>query len=181
MAEPTAADVERYTSGRLDKDELETLRLLSAGLTAARRFCGWHVSPILVEDDVTIDGPDSALLVLPTLRLVELTSLVEDGITLDVDADLRVSRRGLVNKRSGGRWSRHFGAITVSMEHGFDAADDFNAAVLSFVDRSSLAATGGRHKAVGPFQYEGEKFSAGSAFSDVERNLLSQYRLEMAP
>jgi hypothetical protein len=68
------------------------------------------------------------------------------------------------------------------MTHGFEDADDFNAAVLSYVDRSSLAATGGRLKAVGPFQfYDSETMAGASPFSVVERSLLEQYRLESAP
>jgi hypothetical protein len=180
MAELTPDDVERYTSDRLAADDTETQRLLSAGLTAARRFCGWNVN--LVEDDeVTLDGPGSTLLLLPTLRLVELTSVVENGVTLDVDTDLYVSARGLVRKRAGGCWSANYGSIVATMNHGFDDTDDFNAAVLSFVDRSSLTSTGGRPKAIGPFQYYDEAMAAASAFSAVERSLLEQYRLESAP
>lgn len=180
MAEPSVADVERYTSGRLAASNAETQRLLSAGLTAARRFCGWHVT--LAENyEVTLDGPGSTLLVLPTLKLVKLSGVVDDGLTLNVDTDLRVSARGLVSKRSGARWSRHFGAIKVTMDHGFDEAEDFNSAVLSFVDRSSFAATGGRPNQVGPFRYDPEVMAAASAFNAVERSLLEQYRLESAP
>lgn len=125
-----------------------------------------------------MDGPASALLVLPTLRLVELTGVVEDGVALDVGMDVHVSSRGLVRKRSGARWSAHYGSIVVTMDHGFDDADDFDAAVLSWVDRSSLSAVGGRPKVIGPIQYETEAMAAGSAFSVVERSLLEQYRLE---
>lgn len=178
MADLTAASVERYTSGRLTADATETKRLLSAGLTAARRFCGWHVTGVLDDDEVTLDGPGSPLLVLPTLRLVELTSVVENGVELDVSTELHVSARGLVRKRSGAYWSGDYGSVVVTMTHGFEDADDFNAAVLSFVDRSSLTATGGRAKVVGPFQYDAETMAAGSAFSVVERSLLEQYRLE---
>lgn len=178
MADLTPEDVERYTSGRLGKDADETKRLLSAGLTAARRFCGWHVTGVREGDEVTVDGPGSPLLALPTLRLVELTGVVESGVALDVGMDLHVSSRGLVRKRSGARWSEHYGSITVTMNHGFADADDFNAAVLSFVDRASLAATGGRPNVIGPVQWPLEALANGSAFSVVERSLLEQYRLE---
>lgn len=179
--ELSSTDVELYTSGRLGRDDDETLRLLSSGLAAARRFCGWHVAAVRADDQVTIDGPGSPLLVLPTLRLIELVGVTECGAALDVANDLFVSARGLVRKRSGARWSGDYGAVVVTMTHGFDAADDFNAAVLSWVDRQSLAPTGGRPRVVGPFQYEAETMAAGSAFSVVERSLLEQYRLESAP
>lgn len=155
-----------------------------AARSAARRFCGWHVTPVREDDVQTLDGPGSPLLVLPTLRLIELTSVVENGVTLDVATDLFVSARGLVRKRSGAWWSAEYGSIVVTMTHGFDedpesvlSAADFNAAVASYAERSS----GDRFKAVGPFQYESEAMAAGSAFSVVERSLLEQYRLESAP
>jgi hypothetical protein len=180
MAELTPDDVAQYTSNRLAADADETVRLLSAGLTAARRFCGWNVTAV-TDNEMTIDGPGALLLVLPTLKLVELTGVVEDGVELDVETDLYVSSRGLVRKRSGLYWSSHYGAITVTMDHGFAAADDFNAAVLSYIDRSSWAGTGGRVNAVGPFKYDPEAMAAASAFSVVELSLLEQYRLESAP
>lgn len=155
--------------------------------SAARRFCGWHVTPVREDDEVTIDGPGSPLLVLPTLRLVELTKVVENGVELDVDNDLFVSARGLVRKRSGACWAANYGAIVVTMTHGFptdvDADDklptaaEFNAAVTSYAARSAAS----KFRAIGPFQYDTQSMAAGSAFSVVERSLLEQYRLESAP
>jgi hypothetical protein len=99
----------------------------AAALTAARNYCGWHVTP--VEDTtVTVDGPGGPLLSLPTLRLVEVTAISEDGNTLDTD-DLVVSPLGLLRKRSRGSWSRNYGAIEVTMSHGYETAEDFTVAV----------------------------------------------------
>lgn len=169
MADPTPEDVAR---------------------SVARRFCGWHVTPVLEDDEVMLDGPGSALLVLPTLRLVELTGVVEDGVTLDVAADLFVSARGLVRKKSGACWSRNYGAIVVTMTHGYDEVDaaaiaagrdqaaGFNKAVASIAERD---ANGAKPRTVGPFQWDSEKMADGSAFTVAERALLEQYRLESAP
>lgn len=147
--------------------------------SAARRFCGWHVTPEREDDVVTIDGPGSGLLVLPTLRLVELTAVVEHGVTLNVGTDLQVSARGLVRKRSGARWSDCFGGIVVTMTHGFDEqeAADFNAAVASYAERTA----GDKPRVVGPVQWDPVAMAPGSAFSVAERSLLEQYRLESAP
>lgn len=155
--------------------------------SVARRFCGWHVTPVLTDHVVTLDGPGSALLVLPTLQLVELTGVVEDGVELDV-ADLFVSARGLVRKKSGAWWSRNYGAIVVTMTHGFpdaagleegaiDYAQGFNAAVTSYAERSD----GAQPRVVGPFQWETTAMDAASTFTVAERSLLEQYRLESAP
>lgn len=148
----------------------------SVALAAARRFCGWHVTPVFDDDEVTLDGTGSPLLVLPTLRLVEVTGIVENGITIDVD-DVHVSARGLVRKKSGARWSGLYGSIVVTMTHGFDEemAADFDAAVASFADRR---AGGDKPNVIGPVQWPVEALATGSAFSVVERSLLEQYRLE---
>lgn len=172
MPELTPAAVEQYTQGRLTKDAPETARLLAERLAAARRYCGWHVTPER-DDELTLDGQGGRLLRLPTLRLVELTKVVENGVILDV-AELHVSPLGMVTKRSGGCWAHNLGAITVEMTHGFADAPDFDGVVLSAVDRASFAATGGRPRVIGPFQYETE----GSA---AECTVLDFYRLERRP
>lgn len=177
MPELTPADVEQYTRKRLDKTDAETARLLAVGLSAVRQFCGWHVTPVRENHEVELDGPGGRLLALPTLRLVTLTEVTEDGKTLDVSG-LYVSKRGLVRKKSGGFWSPHYGAITVTMDHGIEDADAFNAAVLSFIDRMSKAPTGGDPIAVGPFRWAEQKTVSRSAFSATELAILEQYRLE---
>lgn len=168
----TADTVEQYTQGRLDSGEPETERLLAEGLSAARRYCGWHVTPVR-EDVLILDGPGGRLLRLPTLRLIELTEVTENGVTVDVD-DLYVSPLGMVTKKSGACWSRHLGAITVTMTHGFDNAPDFDGAVLSCIDRASLAPTGGAVRAIGPFQFD-------TGGTDSEYAILDLYRLERSP
>lgn len=176
MPELAAFDVEQYTQGRLAEGDPETVRLLAAGLAAARRFCGWHVAPSS-STTVTLDGPGGRILALPTLKLSLLTSITEDGSAI-APADVFWSPRGMLQKKSGAYWSCNFGSIVVVMTHGFDDAADFNAAVLSWIDRSSLASAGGRARVIGPFQYDTEAMAAGSAFSEIERSLLEQYRLE---
>lgn len=177
MPELDTAAIEQYTKGRLVADDPETSRLLSAALISARRYCGWHVTPVKDADEIVLDGPGGSLLRLPTLRLVTLVSVVEDGVTLSLD-DLEWSPIGLVRKKTGAPWSCKFGAITVKMDHGFDDLGDWDSAVLSFIDRMSKAPDGGQPIRVGPFEWAEERIAAGSAFSMVELAILELYRLE---
>lgn len=179
MPELAAADVERYTAGRLHRDDDETKRVLAEGLDTVRRFCGWHVCPVKTDTDVILDGPGGWLLRLPTLRLIadESFALTEDGIAI-AKADLAISPKGMLRKKSGAGWSSEFGAITVTMKHGFEDADDFNGAVLSYIDRASLAPAGGRPRVVGPMQYDNEPVVAGATFTSSEKAKLEKYRLE---
>jgi hypothetical protein len=173
----TAAALETYSQGRLDRDDPETTRQLAAALSAAQRWCGWHVTPVAVDQVVTLDGPGGLLLRLPSLRVLELTKVIEDGVELDVDG-LELSRIGLVRKKSGGVWTTRLGGIEVTMSHGFADAPDFESAVLAYADRASQAPAGGLPVAVGPFRW-GD--SSGGGFSSVELSILEQYRLECAP
>lgn len=147
MTELSVADVETYTNGRLDAGDAEVARMLAAALQVARREAQWHVSPVRAAVSMTLDGPDSRILFLPTMKVTTLTTLVEDGVTLDV-ATIKVSagdgaymrRRTALRKPAGGWWSCEYGAIELTMSHGFteDEAADWRQAILSMVDQMSL-------------------------------------------
>jgi hypothetical protein len=174
------ADLTAYTQGRLSEGNADTIRLLDVALRMARRYCGWHVTPVKTADPFTFDGPAAKLLVLPTLRLTAITELAEDGTTLDVAADIAFSQRGLVRKSNGCFWSGKFGAIVGKMTHGFVEATDWQAAVLSVADRLSDEPSGGQPNVVGPFQWPDRKALA-DVFTTTERFLLDIYSLEAAP
>lgn len=151
----------------------------AAALAAARRYCGWVVTPPETVT-ITVDGPGGRDLSLPTLHLSALTVVVEDGVTLDV-ADFAVSvNTGIVRKRFG-CWTSKLGGIQVTMTHGFAAAPDFDAAVEQTA--KALAAAGTRadmslkRKKVDDVEYEW--FETASHF--LNESLLSAYRILPAP
>ena len=165
-----------YTQGRLDPDADETAEILERSLAEVRKFCGWHVSPVITADEITIDGPGGRLLWLPTLRVVDLTEVIENGVTLDVN-ELEWSQNGLVRKPvTAPDWTLKFRAITVTMTHGVEAKD-FEAAVLSVADRKSQTPVGGAVVSVGPFRWSEERVS-GAGFTSAELSILRQYRLD---
>lgn len=182
MPELSVADVVAYTGGRLTDDgpSGQTARLLSAALGAARRYCGWRVTPTDTES-FTLDGPGGHILALPTMNVVELLSVTEDGIDVDVST-LRKSSFGLVRKPfRHQRWCHEIGSITVVMNHGYDDAEDFNAAVLALVDRMSLAVGTGvgpsanlAEKRVGDVTY---RWQETEVVGLLDESLLDPYRL----
>lgn len=184
MAELTVDDVEVFTNGRLSADGVETGRLLVSALRAARQWCGWRVN--LVEDEeVLLDSQGGRVLSLPTLALVELSEIVEDGVALDVGG-LRVSTRlGCVSKKSGACWASGYGVISATMTHGLDDPDDadFNQAVLQAVDslaaakvRGDMALTG---KKVDDVEYTWSVTLLQAGVLDV--SLLAPYRILLSP
>jgi len=154
MADLRGEDVTNFTNGRLDGEDAEVKRMLAAALQVARVHCGWHVSPVKV-DTFTVDGPDSRILFLPTMKITELTSVTEDSTDLDTD-DIAISagsgpmwrRRVSLRKRNGGWWTDQYSGLEIVMSHGFTEieAADWRQGVLSMVDQMSLipiqAATG---------------------------------------
>jgi len=144
VAELSVVDVEDFTNGRLRSDDPEVARMLDAALVTARRYCGWAVTPVVVGDVVTLDGPGSRILALPTRKLVELTSISENGTALNLVSVSATpggppgitSRPAAVRKSSGGWWGRHYQSIEVVMTHGYLEAEaaDWRYAVLSMVD-----------------------------------------------
>lgn len=176
--EPNGDDVAVLTQGRLAAGDSRTTMLLSGALAAARSYCGWHV---IGERTVTLtlDGPGSPLLVLPTLRLTDISALTEDGQTID-PLTLEWSQLGLVYKAARARWTRRYRGITATITHGFADAPDFNNAIVSLVDRLSLGQGG--PEVIGPFQFPGApSVQSGAMFTGIEKALLDQYRLEPQP
>jgi hypothetical protein len=53
----------------------------AATVAEVRAFCGWHIAPEVTET-LTLDGPGGYVLVLPTLHLVDLVSVTNDGTAI---------------------------------------------------------------------------------------------------
>lgn len=154
MPELDVLDVDSFTGGRLSAGDPEVARLLAAALRAARRYCGWYVNPVVTGDAVTLDGPGSRILNLPTRKLIELISIDENTVPVDLTT-VRPSAGGppgilerpvSVRKNSGGWWPACYQAIDVVMTHGYDddEAADWRYAVLAMVDQMGQALISGR-------------------------------------
>lgn len=173
--------LEQFTRGRLDRDDDESQRQLDAALAAARRYCGWHVTPVLTSTTITVDGPGQKYLVLPTLNLTAVTAVVENGVSLNV-ATLGWSARGILVKTDNTWWAEGFSNITATVSHGYAVADDFESVIFSAVDRGGFSNDGGGPSVIGPFQYPTPSAltqgGAGAIFLGSELAILDQYKLE---
>lgn len=152
MPELVADDLPSDVVARFaDTDTAE--QALAAVLIAARRYCGWHVSPVRTADELTLDGPGGAVLDLPTRRLTELTTVVEDGTELDV-TKLNWSENGSVRKRSGRCWTGWYRAVVVTITHGYseDEAADWRKAIIDMVTEVSLLAVDTDGETSGPLK-----------------------------
>ncbi len=143
-------DVEQYTRGRLSQTDPETVRALNAALARARRYCGWHVSPVRTET-ITVDRPanNHPYLILPTLKIVSLNSITVNDVPVDLTTvRMSVDAPGVLSLNNwipwdGWNWDSGWGLVQVTLKHGFTAAEaeDFRDGVLSLVNRAARAAS----------------------------------------
>lgn len=89
---------------------------LKAAHGAVRRFCGWHVAP-LIEETIILDGSDGRDVLLPSLRVVELLTVSNDGAIVTPNVD--TSRAGILRLTSG-KWTDRFSRVSVTLRHGYD-------------------------------------------------------------
>lgn len=185
MAEDlTPADVEQYTKGRLLASDPNTQRMLDAALDRARRFCGWHVTPVKTET-ITLPGSGFDFIVLPTLKVVSIDSITEDGATIDqADVEMFTGEPGILYKKRCRRWC---GTVEITYSHGYTATEAaaFREAVLQLIDITSLSIGTG---ASGPltdievddvhYQWAtGADHSYGIAKNPMDESPFYQYRI----
>ncbi|UVK62548.1 head-to-tail adaptor [Arthrobacter phage TaylorSipht] len=116
----TAEEFSTWTGGKIAADDPRVAPLLAGASAGVRRFCGWHIAPVL-EETLVGDGPGGRLLLLETGRLLSVVSVDNGGEPVDAGA-VDVSKSGMLELRAG-RWSSRFGAVSVRVRHGWDLAD----------------------------------------------------------
>lgn len=158
---------------------ITTEAALAAAVAEMRRRCGWHVYPLWETHEVTVTATGGRSLCLPTLKLVELHSVTENGHNVDVDS-LDWSADGIVEKAHGGVWSTRRGGITAVITHGHADAPDLVAAVLDAAAGAAESPVGqgnGRER-MGPFEFDGK---SGIAYSAEHLATFDAYRLPWLP
>lgn len=101
----------RVTGDLADAAELA----LAAAVGEVVDFCGWHIAPQRT-DTVTVDGSGSPIQALPTMRLVDLVSVTEDGTAVDV-SDVQWSEAGYLWRSTS--WTRRLRGVVAEIEHGY--------------------------------------------------------------
>lgn len=149
-------------------------RLLQAQ-AVVRSYCGWHIAPLREDVELTLDGTGTQVLLLPTMHLVEVASVTDDGNAVDL-ADIQWWANGVVFNAT--RWTCERGAITINITHGYDPVPpDVQAVVQALATRAVANTQGLTSKTVGPFSETYAQPATGQVLLDAERAVLSRYRL----
>lgn len=159
-------------------------QLLASASAMVRRYCGWHIAPVITES-VLMDGSGSRLLMLPTLRLVGVTSVVDGGlanIVIDPAVPGFWTQNGWLYREDG--WSQQLRGVAVTYQHGFDQVlmDDLVALVCTMAARAASTPTGAVSSEVsgGNSITYGAMVSGSSGGTNLlanEKDLLGPYRL----
>jgi len=187
VPELTTADVETFTRGRLLASDPVVEDILDAALVRARNYVGWAVSPLIEDDVVTLDGPGDRRLFLPTTKIVSVTSIVENGATVDPANYVPSADIPRMIYREDAAWTCDYAGITVVYDHGFteEEAADWRRAILLMVDRMSREQQSGARsdddlvrKRVDDVEYQWIDYSdsANRAITSVE-SILYQFCL----
>lgn len=167
---------------------------VDAATALVRSYCGWHIAPVL-DEDATLDGPGRNVLILGTLRLVDVTSITEDGVLVD-PTDYEWSSSGIIRRTGGNpqslwgscwspRWSGHLRGLQVQFSHGYEGWPLEVQAVIDELSTRATATSGASLiTQVGAVQYatgsDGMPVT-GLTLSTAERDVLNAYKLGWLP
>lgn len=178
----TAAEVENFTKGQIESTDPRVDAAIAGVTSSIRKEAGWHIGPLVTAHSLTLDGPGGYKLHLPTLKLQELVSVTELGVSLDLAGDtIDWSELGLVERRDGSLWTTRYRKIVAVMDHGFDDIADLKFLTLSLVARGLASPMGATREQAGSMSIQWGTPQSGVAGGLVplqyELQIMSRYRL----
>lgn len=142
-----------------------------------RAYCGWRID--FARESFTVDGNPTRLLVVPTLRLTDVSAVTVDGVALVDGTDFTWSGSGLLWTTSA--WTGPARSVVVDVEHGYDPVpDEVRGVVLAVAARSLVSPSGETRLSTGPFSVAYGATGAAFSLLDSEKDALNPYRLEQA-
>lgn len=145
----TVEDFAGYLRRSFDQFDAYTAQLMLDGAEGlVTEYAGWHIAPSR-DETVTVDGSGATFQTLPTLHLTAVAGITEDGVDLDPD-DITWSTYGVLEKRSGARWTGSRRGLTVDISHGFPATPAWlSTMVCAVAGRAFLGSLGVVQEAAG--------------------------------
>lgn len=150
-------------------------------LAEVQAYCGWHIAPN-EEVTFTLDGSGATVQPLPTLRLTELTSVIDADSTVDVTT-VEWSEAGFLRRDAA--WTSRLRGVVVDVTHGYATMPlDVQAVIDRLAARhleadsmsSTLVQVGQVRAAVGD-----DGLPAYGSLTSLDRLVLDRYRLPSRP
>lgn len=148
----------------------------SRACAAVRAYCGWHVAPSVTES-ITLDGSGTQFLMLPSLRVTDITAITEDGSTADA-TQYQWSATGQLWR--SWPWSGNFRSVVVDLTHGYDSCPEEILGVLE--EAASRGTAGTAVSQVGQVRMGGVAGVPGAvSFLMEQKAVLDRYRIGNRP
>ena len=184
MPEPdlllTGAEVQAVTNRTMPSALADAIAVMATG--AVRDYCGWRVAKTAAET-FTVRSSGSAALFLPSLHVVSVDSVTEDGVVLAA-SDFEWDAGGVLERVGVAGWKTGRRTVTVTVTHGYESCPGGVAqAVASSVARGAFTPAGGiaSETALGQtFVYSrmtAGGLAAGQMFVGDELARLDQHRI----
>lgn len=133
-----------------------------------RSYCKWHIAPV-VSELLTVDGSGIGLLQLPTLHVVSIESLTEEGVAC---TDYEWSANGSLFRLHD--WSHKSRSIVVDLTHGYEEAPlEIQSVCLQLAARLLANPLGVKSEAAGGVSVT----YASGVLGDYEKAALDPYRI----
>lgn len=169
-----------------DFDAYTAQLILDGACEAVTDYCGWHIAPVLTRT-VSVDGTGTAIQTLPTLNLVSLDSVDENGLTLDVNR-IDWSANGVMEKRGGGCWTARRRGVIAGVHDGYPATPGWVITLIcAAAGRAFTTPLGIQHEAAGGESVtytppRTETPPTGTvALMAFEKKMLDRLRVPLAP
>lgn len=128
---------------------------LDAALAAIRAYVGWHIAPVRTETVAVDIPPWSRGVGLPTLCLLAVVPVDQDGIPFDLEPALEWTRSGLVTwpcDLAGTYYDARPTTAWLTITHGYPALPaEVHDTAMRLATRSQVSPLGGGSQTVGPF------------------------------
>jgi len=151
---------------------------LNSASSLVQRYCGWEIAP-REERTFVLDGRGSQHLWLPTLLLVDVVSVKNDGKDVPVE-DFDWSSTGWIGLRCGA-WSVRASGIEVTCISGYEETPaDLAGVIMAVAARGAASPTSAYLQRAGAvqMQWQADSSSAiGGAFLENEKAVLDLYTL----
>lgn len=169
--------LQEYTKGKIKANEPRVLPALEAVSAEIRRGAGWHVWPLLRDHELVLDGSGGRVQSVPTLHLVAVKAAASAGVAIPVDS-LDFSRLGLIEV-PGRVWTRRYGQVRLTIDHGHTAVPELQGLCLSLAARALASPMGATREQAGSLSVNWamtSSVSGGILPTGAELETLRRYR-----
>lgn len=163
------------SGGKIHPEDPRLADAAAGASEAVRRYCGWHVTPV-IRETVTLDATGT-LLKLPTMRVLNIEDVYLHGELLD-EGDYSWSQMGVISFRVPVK--RKYRAVTLTITHGYHEAPDLVQAASKAALFSLASPLGVTREQAGQISVSwGSQRGMGFDFRDTA--LMRPYKLQVMP